>query len=811
MKFNSLRTRFLLSSLIALLSISVVSFYGRTLLKDSFESEKFIITQHNTSNRIINALKPPLLQLQSKLYLYALLPSEKLKIIIKQYIKEIVYQASELDKQQTIQSSEKLLGDAQKIKETTNLINNEILNFLDLTRRERYPTTELMIDKITPAIDSFNSNMLIVLNEIQSMDDSKLKNLFLEKFTDLRYAWSQDVSSTRLMIAGKTGVFGIADSAVEMVYSNILSYGEEMDRIFIHLKKLNEEDQLPFETSDALGELIKAKASRDTHTKALILILRSTHWRLDVPMLTEKIAPLFRETSNQLTLMERRLEKLTSIALRRSTAAIETLSHFIKGFAIFIVFLFVLIFIILEKWIRRPIVTIAKAIEAEGKEEDGIGIQYSGLQEIDVLVDAFKAMQEQIKQRQQLIISILDNAGEVIFSVNDGGIIQLFNKAASKTFGYSSEEAIGENVSILMPNSSRTHDGANFAKALDNTREVTAIRKNNHQFQAEVTTNELFIGNEQFFISVLRDISERKKYENTLRSAKDVAENASKMLGRKNSDLLTSMQTIKRTQKQLIEAEKMASLGGLVAGISHEINTPIGIGVTAASHLALEIKEMSKLLEKGELTKTNLDEFAEEATEASNIILNNLNRAAELVRSFKQVAVDQTSEEMRVFNMLDYIDEIILNLRPKLKRTQHEVVIDCPSDLAINSVPGAYSQIITNLVMNSLIHGYDENQWGILKIKFYQKDENELCLEYSDDGKGMDKETRKKIFEPFFTTKRGQGGSGLGMHILFNLISQSLKGKILDVISSPGNGTVFQISLPLNIEDDEDIIEGEVE
>lgn len=262
-----------------------------------------------------------------------------------------------------------------------------------------------------------------------------------------------------------------------------------------------------------------------------------------------------------------------------------------------------------------------------------------------------------------------------------------------------------------------------------------------------------------------------------------------------NAELQEALERLRKTQEQLVNTEKMASLGGLVAGVAHEINTPVGIGVTAASTLRVKTEEAGEQYKAGQMTNTGLQKYFEHALQSTEIILSNLHRAADLIHSFKQVAVDQTSSECRQFNVREYIDEILLSLRPKLKKTNIGVRIECPGDMIINSVPGAVSQILTNLVMNSLIHAYSEEQDGSICICVSIEDD-EVLLRYSDDGRGMSEANVKRIFDPFFTTRRGSGGSGLGMHIVYNLVTQQLGGTV-KVHSVEGEGTEFEIRFPL--------------
>lgn len=262
-----------------------------------------------------------------------------------------------------------------------------------------------------------------------------------------------------------------------------------------------------------------------------------------------------------------------------------------------------------------------------------------------------------------------------------------------------------------------------------------------------------------------------------------------------NEELKKAFDTLQQTQTQLIQSEKMVALGNLVAGIAHEINTPVGIGVTAASHLEEKTKELQALFLDNKMKKSDLERYVEVATETSDMILTNLRRASDLIRSFKQVAVDQSCENHRRFRVHSYLEEILLSLRPQLKKTPHQVIIECDPSLEIESHPGAFSQIITNLVMNSLTHAFDAGRAGIIEIRAEEAGDS-LLVTYADNGKGITPENQKHIFEPFFTTLRGRGGTGLGLHIVYNLVHKTFDGSIA-CESEPGR-TVFTIEFPIH-------------
>ena len=265
-------------------------------------------------------------------------------------------------------------------------------------------------------------------------------------------------------------------------------------------------------------------------------------------------------------------------------------------------------------------------------------------------------------------------------------------------------------------------------------------------------------------------------------------------LDQSNQQLQARLDELRQLQEHLVNAEKMAALGGLVAGVAHEINTPLGIGVTAASHLEQETRRLSLEIDAGTLTQERLDQFRQMAMESSQLILRNLRRADALVRSFKQVAVDQSSEERREIDLAVYLQEILISLKPAFKKTPFKIELDCQPLLRVHTYPGAIYQIVANLVMNSLRHGFEGRSDGKIKLSA-RLEASQAVIEYRDDGIGMSEDVRRRIFEPFFTTRRGEGGSGLGMHIVWNLATQVLGGSIA-CESSPDKGACFDWQIP---------------
>ncbi len=258
-------------------------------------------------------------------------------------------------------------------------------------------------------------------------------------------------------------------------------------------------------------------------------------------------------------------------------------------------------------------------------------------------------------------------------------------------------------------------------------------------------------------------------------------------------ELHTTLENLRNTQSQLIESEKLSSLGGMVAGIAHEINTPIGLCITTHSFIKDLFKDMKKRFDDGNISKSNFTEFMLSMEESVDILSKNLERAAKLVKSFKHVSEDQAGEAARKFDLEEYLQEILSTLHPKIKMTHHVVNIRCLKDIEINGYPGALSQVVTNLVMNSLLHGFEGIEKGTITIEAEDQG-GQVEIIYTDDGIGLSKEAQLKIFEPFYTTKRGFGGTGLGMHLVYNLVNQTLQGSIQ--LQQASQGCAFLINIP---------------
>lgn len=265
-------------------------------------------------------------------------------------------------------------------------------------------------------------------------------------------------------------------------------------------------------------------------------------------------------------------------------------------------------------------------------------------------------------------------------------------------------------------------------------------------------------------------------------------------LAQARDQLQTMLEHLQATQNQLVQAEKLAALGNLVAGVAHELNTPIGNGLMAISTLDDQLARFRQAMRDG-LRRSELEQFLAAVATASDIGVRNLHRAADLVTSFKQVAVDQTSAQRRRFQLAEVVHEIAVTLQPSLKRTPYALTTEVAPELALDSFPGPLGQVLANLVNNAVIHGFAGRDHGQIRILGEAEGDDQVRLTVTDDGCGIPPELHHRVFDPFYTTRMGQGGSGLGLHIVYNVVTGVLGGRI-EIVSQPGQGAAFVIHLP---------------
>ncbi|WP_185235466.1 sensor histidine kinase [Teredinibacter franksiae] len=265
-----------------------------------------------------------------------------------------------------------------------------------------------------------------------------------------------------------------------------------------------------------------------------------------------------------------------------------------------------------------------------------------------------------------------------------------------------------------------------------------------------------------------------------------------------NKELKGTLDKLQQAQGNLVQSEKLAALGALVAGVAHELNTPLGNGLTVASSLYDSTRHIRRQFEDG-ITRTDLENYLNDMNEGSHLVVASLERASELVSGFKQVAVDRTSAQRREFKLADMLAETKMTMSPLFKHTPYQIHIDVPGSVMMDSYPGPLGQVVTNLMNNALIHAFDGREYGAIDIvgePVMVREEQAVRIQVIDDGCGIREENLTKIFDPFFTTKLGEGGNGLGMHIVHNIVTGVLGGNI-QVESKINRGTSFTITIPL--------------
>jgi PAS domain S-box-containing protein len=411
-------------------------------------------------------------------------------------------------------------------------------------------------------------------------------------------------------------------------------------------------------------------------------------------------------------------------------------------------------------------------------------------------------MEKSLQKEKNLSKAIMDSVPGILYLYDDESKLVYWNKNHEELTGYSNEEMLKFKFLDWFEDDED--------KALVRKEVQLALQGKITAFDAKLRTKfginipmhftavGLKVDGKPFITGIGIDISELKHTQEKLMDINKSLENKvlerTKELRLANKEITESYTRMKEMQGYLIQSEKMSALGGLVAGITHEINTPIGVGITAASYLLEITEEFAKYTKTAtEINKEELLSYLEDLEAASNIVLKNLDRAGKLVKSFKQVSADQASEPKRRFNIKEYLEEILLSLSPKIKKTKHTITINCEEKLEIDGYPGAFAQIISNLIINSLIHAYDPEDTGNIIISVSQL-MNMIEIIYSDDGKGIPSSNLSKIFDPFFTTKRVLGGTGIGLSVVYNIVTQTFGGTI-HCDSQVNKGTIFTIRL----------------
>jgi PAS domain S-box-containing protein len=419
------------------------------------------------------------------------------------------------------------------------------------------------------------------------------------------------------------------------------------------------------------------------------------------------------------------------------------------------------------------------------RDEAGEVIRYEGT--VRDITDQKRA-EDAIAEGRRLLQQVIDTVPAVI-NVKDRKLrYVLMNRYMAGIFGIDPVDAIGRTTTDLMSRYGAQKTDENDKRVLEAGRgigfyEEEYIDAAGHMRQWLVNKLPLLDadGETENIVTVALDIGERKRGELEMRKAKDAAEAA--------------LRNLRETQNSLIEAEKLAALGRLVAGVAHEVNNPVGISLTVASSLERKTANFAAEVARGDLRRSSLNEFLETSRDASSQLVANLNRAAELITSFKQVAADRNYSDQRSFDLGDLTEQVVMSLRPGLRKHNLALNVDCQPNLVMNSYPGPYGQVLTNLFLNSVAHAFPDGRPGAVDIQVREAGKDNVEILFSDNGCGMSLDVRRRAFDPFFTTRRDQGGTGLGLHIVYSIVTNRLGGR-LDLDSEPGEGTRIQIILP---------------
>lgn len=324
-------------------------------------------------------------------------------------------------------------------------------------------------------------------------------------------------------------------------------------------------------------------------------------------------------------------------------------------------------------------------------------------------------------------------------------------------------------------------------------------RGGGEEFLGSLSSQTFVVRGRQMLVIAYEDISSNYQMQDQLRelnrTLEERVEKRTFDLKTTNTKLEQTLERLEKAQQDLIQSEKLAALGSLVAGVAHELNTPIGNALMSSTTLGNDTERLGEALNEG-LRRSSLEQFLTESRQSLAILQRNLERASSLISSFKQVAVDRTTSQLRQFNLYQVIVEAITLLQPILRNTQYRLLIDVPEDLQVISYPGPLGQVVTNLIQNALMHAFENRQEGLIIIEANLASDKQLVeLSVLDDGAGMDDELQKKAFDPFFTTKIGQGGTGLGLHLVHNIVTGVLGGRI-KLTSTPNLGSRFTLTFP---------------
>jgi PAS domain S-box-containing protein len=412
-------------------------------------------------------------------------------------------------------------------------------------------------------------------------------------------------------------------------------------------------------------------------------------------------------------------------------------------------------------------------------------------------VDQLEQSQRMLQESEERFRTLFDMTPLPLTVTDQEGCVIAANQALLRTFELRPLQLIG-----------RRSDEIDFWYSPDEPRRIWSIYRERGAVQGEVAdvrlpdgsagyvaiwSSSLVLDGQRAVIWALLDLTEEMNAKEAL---KELNISLESRVAERSADLSNALETLKRTQHDLIASEKMASLGSLVAGIAHELNTPIGNSLLASTALADRVKDFQGVVAEGSLRRSSLNHHLEEVHMACGLISNSLQKAADLISSFKQIAVDQTNDQRRRFKLQTVVLDTTATYTPRLRRANCAATVDVPPELELDSYPGSLYQVFNNLINNALAHGFEGRDKGHISITARAGQDGYIDIVFRDDGVGMSEEVQRRVFDPFFTTKMGSGGTGLGMNIVYNIVTGIMGGRIT-IESSPGQGTAIRMTVPV--------------
>jgi PAS domain S-box-containing protein len=413
-------------------------------------------------------------------------------------------------------------------------------------------------------------------------------------------------------------------------------------------------------------------------------------------------------------------------------------------------------------------------------------------------VDQLEESQRRLQESEERFRTLFDMTPLPLTVTNQQGVVVGANQALLRTFGLNPMQLIGkrsDEIQFWATPEERERLWTIFRAAGTVQGEVARVSMPDGStgFVA-IWSSSLVLDGQKAIIWALLDLTEEMKAKEAL---KDLNVSLESRVAERSADLSNALETLQRTQHDLIASEKMASLGSLVAGIAHELNTPIGNSLLASTALADRVRDFHRIVADGTLRRSSLNHHLEEVHMACGLISNSLQKAAGLISSFKQIAVDQTNDQRRRFKLQGVVLDTTATYMPRLRRANCAASVDVPPELELDSYPGSLYQVFNNLLNNALAHGFEGREKGHIAITARAGQAGYIDIVFRDDGIGMSEDVQRRVFDPFFTTKMGSGGTGLGMNIVYNIVTGVMGGRIA-IDAAPGRGTTIRMTVPVS-------------